>query len=344
MTHAEQELEKRFHAALKRDAAHAPDWMTRWDYQRIVKKRKRKAEADVIEDFTQFGGAADLPRWMDWFRTDYPDYIADERIGPRTEESRKNDAHILKALGQPFKEDHYDKRVGLNNAHDHLIPQLLPVPERNRLKTVLDFGAGYGRQANLWTTQDPALCYVGMDAIVNSYCLQHLYYEALAAGRIHDYIDDPANFRFTPGTAGIHHIPTWRSDLIPDNSVELVLCVQVLPELNAKLVKHMLAEFHRILKPGGALYIRDHAYTWKPTGSFDVEQHLAGHGFELAFKAHVINDTDIHGIPRIWRKTDPRVLAARTRTLKHKIEQTVVDIDTLTGGGFKRAVRKFKGK
>jgi hypothetical protein len=122
------------------------------------------------------------------------------------------------------------------------------------------------------------------------------------------------------------------------------MCVQVLPELNSRLVRHLIGEFHRMLKPGGAFYIRDHAYTWKPTGSFDVEKHLAANGFDLEYRAHVINDVEIHGIPRIWRKAQPEVMASRTRTWKHKLDQAVVDIDKLTGGGFKRVARKLKGQ
>lgn len=338
----EQALEARFHEALKKDRARAPEWMTRWDYQMILKKRKRTYEDGVVSDFFQFGGAGDLLKWMSWFRTDYPDYINDERISGLVQKSRANDQRVMDALGLTLDTSVYDRRVGLNNAHDHLLPRSYPVPERARIRTLLDFGAGYGRQANLWTTQDADLCYIGMDAIVNSYCLQHLYYKGLGVP-FTDYIDSPSTFSFQQ-KAGVQHIPTWRSDLVPDGSVDLVMCVQVLPELNSRLVRFMLGEFKRMLKPGGALYLRDHAYTWKPTGAFDVEQYLGSNGFDLEFRAHIINDVDIHGIPRIWRKALPEVIASRTRTWKHKLDQAVVDVDALTGGGFKRTLRKLKGK
>ncbi|MBL7951215.1 MAG: class I SAM-dependent methyltransferase [Flavobacteriales bacterium] len=338
----EQALEARFHEALKKDRSHAPEWMTRWDYQVGLKKRKRTYEDGVVSDFFKFGGAEDLLKWMSWFRTDYPDYINDVRVEALVKASRANDERITGSLGLDLDGSIYDRRVGLNNAHDHLLPQSYPVPERARIRTVLDFGAGYGRQANLWATQDADLCYIGMDAIVNSYCLQHLYYKGLGVPFV-DYIDAPDTYRFER-RGGIQHIPTWRSDLIPDGSVDLVMCVQVLPELNSRLVRHMVDEFKRVLKPGGALYIRDHAYTWKPTDNFDVEAHLGANDFDLEFRAHIINDVEIHGIPRIWRKALPEVIASRTRTWKQKLEQAVVDVDTLTGGGFKRTLKKLKGK
>lgn len=335
-------LEARFNEALIKDRARAPEWMTRWDYQAGLRKRKRTYEDGMVGDFFTFGGAGDLVKWMSWFRSDYPDYINDERMARLVNASRANDERITKALGLNLQGSIYDKRVGLNNAHDHLLPQSYPVPERARIRTLLDFGAGYGRQANLWTTQDADLCYIGMDAIVNSYCLQHLYYRALGVP-FTDYIDAPDTYHFER-KAGIHHIPTWRSDLIPDGSVDLVMCVQVLPELNSRLVRHMLDEFKRMLKPGGALYIRDHAYTWKPTDNFDVEGHLVATGFDLEFRAHVINDVEIHGIPRIWRKALPDVIASRTRTWKQRLDQALVDVDTMTGGGFKRTLKKLKGR
>lgn len=335
-------LQQRFNDALSRDRGRAPEWMTRWDYQEGLKKRKRMYEDGVVSDFFTFGGAPDLLKWMSWFRTDYPDYINDDRITKLVDASRANDERITRSLGLELDTSVYDKRVGLNNAHDHLLPQSYPVPERARIRTVLDFGAGYGRQANLWTTQDPDICYIGMDAIVNSYCLQHLYYNGLGVP-FADYIDAPSTFTFQP-KPGIQHVPTWRSDLVPDGSVDLVMCVQVLPELNSRLVRHMLGEFHRVLKPGGALYIRDHAYTWKPTDTFNVEQHLGSNGFDLEFRAHIINDVELHGIPRIWRKALPEVIASRTRTWKQKLDQAVVDVDTITGGGFKRTLKKLKGK
>ncbi len=342
MRSEELALQQRFNDALARDRERAPEWMTRWDYQEGLKKRKRTYEDGVVNDFFTFGGAPDLLKWMSWFRADYPDYIKDQRITELVNASRANDERITRALSLELDKSFYDKRVGLNNAHDHLLPQSYPVPERARIRAVLDFGAGYGRQANLWATQDPDLCYIGMDAIVNSYCLQHLYYNGLGVP-VSDYIDAPSTFSFQH-KPGIQHIPTWRSDLVPDGSVDLVMCVQVLPELNSRLVRHMLGEFHRMLKPGGALYIRDHAYTWKPTDTFDVEQHLGTNGFDLEFRAHIINDVELHGIPRIWRKALPEVIASRTRTWKQKLDQAVVDVDTITGGGFKRTLKKLKGK
>jgi SAM-dependent methyltransferase len=335
-------LQQRFNDALARDRQRAPEWMARWDHREGLKKRKRTYEDGVVSDFFTFGGAPDLWKWMSWFLTDYPDYIKDQRMMKLVSASRANDERITRSLGLELDKAVYDKRVGLNNAHDHLLPQSYPMPERVRIRTVLDLGAGYGRQAHLWTTQDADLCYNGMDAIVNSYCLQHLYCKALGVP-FTDYIDPPSTFSIQQ-KAGVQQIPSWRSDLVPDGSVDLVMCVQVLPELNSRLVRFMLGEFKCMLRPGGSHYLRDHACTWKPKGNFDVEQYLGSNGFNLEFRANIMNDVDIHGIPRIWRKALPEVIASRTRTWKHKLDQAVVDVDALTGNGIKRTLRKLKRK
>ncbi len=114
---------------------------------------------------------------MNWFEKDYPNYVPDHIIDPLVEQSRKNDQQILSSLGLQYDWENYDKRIGYNNAHDYLMPTLYPMPARNKINRVLDFGAGYGRQANLWAGNCET--YVSIDAIECSYCLQSLYYSAM---------------------------------------------------------------------------------------------------------------------------------------------------------------------
>jgi hypothetical protein len=115
-----------------------------------------------------------------------------------------------------------------------------------------------------------------------------------------------------------------------------------LPELNSKVISTMMKEFHRALKPGGLIYIRDHASIWKPAGKMNVGEFLADNGFVLEFQPHLVLDGDIHGIPRLWRKIDPQVKKSQEQTLDQKKKQLVEDIDTLTGGRVKSVFRKLK--
>ncbi|MBL7891061.1 MAG: methyltransferase domain-containing protein [Bacteroidia bacterium] len=334
-------FDKQFFEIFEKDKAFIKSWLVAWDYQLKRKKRNVKYAEGQLSDFFSYNGPEDLTKWMRWFSPVYPSYFSKTLTQPLSEESLENDRRILSGLNLNYDFSSYHNNVGLNNAHDLLIPQLYPVPERNQIKTILDFGAGYGRQANLWTSKTKDATYIGMDAIPNSYTLQNLYYNQLTSN-VYDYIDSPGSFKFSSGKKGIYHVPTWRSDLIPADSVDMVMCVQVLPELNTRLVKHMLVEFERMLKPGGMLYIRDHYEAWKPAGNFSINSFLNNNGFVLEFKPHIILDKDLHGIPKIWRKADPEVMKSLTRPLKAKIKQLAEDADALSGGLLAKLKRSIK--
>lgn len=329
-----------FTERLSNDSQYIKKWLVSWDYQIKRNKRNRKYDNELPDDFYKFGGPQDLIKWMKWFLPEYPDYIKTEQLHNLIDESRKNDQRILKEIGLDHDFSDYHLNVGLNNAHDFFIPQMYPVQERYKIKNVLDFGAGYGRQANLWSSVNDGI-YLAMDAVPNSYCLQNLYLRNIGKP-LYDYIENPSDFKFDKNKKGLYHLPTWRYDLIPDNSFDLVLCVQVLPELNSKLVKEMILQFNRILKPGGMLYIRDNAYSWKPAGKVNVDRFLRNNNFALEFKAHVIDKGDILGVPRIWRKIDPEVLNSQKYSFNNKVAQFISDADTFTGGRMSRIKKTVK--
>lgn len=335
-------LEQKFLSVLEKDRSQfISKWMIAWDYQQIRKKRGLKYDENLPEDFFSFNGPQDMTKWMNWFANDYPDYFSESLTAELVKLSLENDKKILSRLNLPYDFQNYDKRVGINNAHDFLFSNFYPVPERNKIKNVIDFGAGYGRQANLFTSKIPDAIYTAIDAIPNSYCLQNLYFSNFDKP-FYEYIDNPEKFKIENSKKGIYHLPTWRKDLLPDNFYDLAMCVQVLPELNSTLVSTMLKEFQRTLKPGGMLYIRDHSSTWKPAGKINVDEFLSDNGFVLEFKPHIVNDKDLHGIPRIWRKIDPDVVKSQTMTFDKKLKQTIEDIDTLSGGLLRKVVKKVK--
>lgn len=336
-------FDKQFLEVFKNDSSYIKSWLVAWDYQVKRKKRKASYNGEQPSDFFSYAGPQDLVKWMKWFNPVYPNCYDTAITQPLIDESLVNDKKIISSLGLDYDFSNYHQNVGINNAHDFMLPQCYPVPERYKIKTVLDFGAGYGRQANLWSTKIKDVTYIGMDAIPNSYTLQNLYYKQLGPN-VYDYVEDPKSFKFEASKKGIYHLPTWRSDLIPDNSLDMVMCVQVLPELNSTLVKHMFLEFKRMLKPGGMLYIRDHYEIWKPAGKMDIDAFLIRNGYQLEFKAHIILEKDLHGIPKIWRKADPAVVASQTMTLNSKIKQAIEDVDTLSGGLVRKVAKKIKNR
>jgi SAM-dependent methyltransferase len=214
--------------------------------------------------------------------------------------SRQLHSHIFPSIqGRPY--DAESGRVAdVYNASDYFYQNLL-----GPSKKVLDFGAGYGRQSFLWTHLQRDVTYYAIDAVEGSYILQRKVFESLPEIVLHDYIDSPKNFKILNETfsdqSRIYHLPSWRLDLIPDQSLDLIMAVQVLQEIPGDFVGPVLREFSRMIKPGGKLYIRDHE-NWEPSHSIKIRDVLETQGWWLSFVHPGLDEKDIHGIPRIWFK------------------------------------------
>ena len=266
------------------------EWMVRWEW---------------AQQYHKYNGPSDLIRWFEW-GSKRPHYFSDEQIRLFANLSEVKNRKILREVsgGRSYSFQNVDEY----NATDYLFQNLYPVPSRMRVQRILDFGAGYGRQVNLWSQLQKELVYVGVDGIELPYCLQNFNYQQFDLA-LRDYVDDPETFRIEE-SPGIYHLPTWRCDLLPSGFFDMVVCVQVLQEINEELVRYMIGVFERCLKPGGALYIRDHDLAWQPAHLLDLNQYLSERGFVLEFRPLAIDNhpsiqrgkPDVHGIPRIWRK------------------------------------------
>ncbi len=340
-----QEIFQVFKRRFERDkSGFIKDWLVRWDYQVKRKKRKLVAEEGEPADFFNYHGVQDFAEWINWLKEPSPNYLG-EAISDLCELSTENDKRIFKNLGIEVNWERYKNNIDYMNAHDFIFPNFYPHPERFKIKNVLDFGAGYGRQANLWTDKLKEYTFIGMDAVPKPYCMQNEYYKATGK-EFFDYIEQE-NFNLDFNKNCIYHIPTWRYDLIPDNSLDLILCVQVLPELNSKLVKKMIEEFNRMLKPGAMLYIRDHGMFWRPAGGINADEFAQQNGFILEFHPHLISEVEIHGVPRIYRKIHPDVIKSHAPDFKRKVRQQLENIDAVMGGRLNKLskkIRKLRGK
>jgi len=290
---------KRFNSQVEKDRKYIEDWMISWDYQE-ERKQHVKYPNEHPQSFDTYNGMADLIRWMNWIgKYTYPHQFPKSIIYPLIVDSIDYDTSIL--------EEHVNVSgiepppvftMGKYNAQDYLFQTMYPKPFK--IERMLDFGAGYGRQINLWSQHHrDDLTYVGMDSVPQSYCLQNLYYR-YADMPMYEYMEKK---RLKIKKKGIYHIPTWRTDLLPSKYFDMVSAVQVMQEINEELVKHMLDEFKRVLKVGGELYIRDHGMAFKYSAhKLDIEEMLWDMDFTLEYEPDYVDYEEIHGIPRIWRK------------------------------------------
>lgn len=298
-----------FKETQERDLARSgKEWLSRWMYQ----DNAPGGSHPLPTNFYSYVGPHELADWMLWFLAPKPDYFTDQVVRPLIERSIQFDQRIGREHNLSLPLDAHGEVLGRNNAQDYIMANAYPMPGPTRARRVLDFGAGYGRQANLWSQQeDDGLVFIGVDGIPQPYCMQHFYYSNIDRPW-HEYLVEQSEFRLDDRSRGIYHLPTWRLDLIPDNYLDRILAVQVLYELSSELAKYICAEFRRILKPTGALYIRDHTSAWMPVQNMDVDQHLAQSGFTKEFEAHVEDTVEFFGVPRIYRKTNPKAVKAIT--------------------------------
>src|SRR5262249_30998042 len=137
-----------FRAIRSTDMEKRRAWMEKWLHNK---------------EYQVYQSPRDLIRWLEWARLDdcVAHYLPEDRVTALTDASERESRRILAPL---LKGDYKFRHVDEYNAVDFLLQNLYPVPERMRAKRVLDFGAGYGRQMNLWSRVHN-LTYVAVDAI-----------------------------------------------------------------------------------------------------------------------------------------------------------------------------------
>tara|TARA_B100000315_G_C14464017_1_gene535083 strand:- start:1 stop:1056 length:1056 start_codon:yes stop_codon:yes gene_type:complete len=169
------------------------------------------------------------------------------------------------------------------------------------INNVLDFGSGIGRQAFQWCSR-PNVNFFSIDVTESLYLLQNEVYNLLFPEKLREYFYDPQRFQkadFYSGKGKLYHMPTWKMDLLPDNYFDLIVCVQVLQEINETTLSYALQQFRRIIKKNGLLFIRDKEF-WTPAHKVRVGRELLKQGWELSFKYAGDEGIDIEGVPRLW--------------------------------------------
>lgn len=296
-----------FDAALDAGALGDRDHLGRWLFADLLAARNTRAEMN----FYGFDGVDHVWKFFCWIvNTRFKDFLNSDAVEVLARLSAERDRSAFSRLGEDRPFDRL-LNVGRYNAQDFLFQRAYAVPERYRVKRHLEFGGGHGRAANLaFGAADSDVEFLTMvDAIPGPYLTQRTYIKALGLTMM-DAIEAPnadLDVEDIAGSYDVLHLPTWRMNELPDGFYDMVSVVQVLKELPRKVCLEVIPEFARVLKPGGALYVRDHPQFHNPN-HLPIDQLLSTAGFVLEYAPHVQDRVEVHGLPRIWRKADQRLL------------------------------------
>lgn len=297
-----QSEQEAFAAMLLDDAPWIQASGLNWDrsWQHLEKRLAEGALSDKV--FHGFLGPEHLTRLYNWIdQIPYPNFLSGPAFERLVAQAKQADLTVLERLGLNPNAHGVDA-VSLYNAQDFWFQTPFQVPWRQRVRRFLDFGAGHGRQANLWFQAAPQLTtFISVDAFPATYLTQRLYYHALGL-TVNDHMDqEQQSFSIQDEPNLVNHLPSWRLDVVPDGSVDMICAVQVLRELSRPMLQFALRHFHRILHDDGALYIRDHI-GFHNVNMVDLDRVLAASGFVAEWQPMLIDGKDVHGVPRIWRK------------------------------------------
>lgn len=296
---------EQFNAVSTRDrkAEYLPDWFFKWSFHHDTTK-------EPFFNLDRSGTPTDLQRFMSWIDVlENFDYLTG--IEDIVERCIAFERSVVERLGFPMSEEQLQTNAR-RSASDYVFQNLYPVPEHQQVKRFLDFGAGYGRMLAPWSAHPGIESIFLVDGIYTSYFCQNLYASATSLP-FQDYVASPAPIDVTANAANgpmVTHLTSWKLNLIPNDYIDMISCSQVLPEIDPNMVVNALTHFKRILKPGGALYIRDHGLGFTPAHNLPMTQILENFGFVLEYKPHVRDRQDVLGIPRIWRKMDLDALSS----------------------------------
>ena len=177
----------------------------------------------------------------------------------------------------------------------------------------VDIGPGLGANA-IYSLHGLGASYGSFEAHPVSYEVQRRFFRVIAGSELH-YLDpiDCENFGLSgEGVAReiaavdryrIRHLPSWHAPLIPPASVDLVTATWVLNEVTPAGIIWLLHHVRRMLRIGGYFYVRDSGLRKPLRHDLDYDRQVLAMGFESAGHLNIRNRIDMHGIPRIFRKT-----------------------------------------
>ena len=273
-----------FVEAFRRERQNAFPALVDWQYVRHA------ASVEDQKQLARWEGKQSLLEWIRVMGANRPV----ESGGLKLQQSLIDESHacykrLFESLGCQFDVASLDR----TNALDFSICNLVP-----NVRSVLDYGAGYGRQAFLFSRLPDARVFAN-DAVETSYFSQYWVFRTLGYSLWEYFGHESSLQEFLAGEGSkVIHLPTWRNDLIPDRSLDLVLFVWCLSEMSRHAPLHAIETCMRTLRPGGYIYLRDdpHSHGW------EMEKQIIRRGFLPVFQPWVLaGDEKMNGVPRLYR-------------------------------------------
>lgn len=174
----------------------------------------------------------------------------------------------------------------------------------------LDIGPGLGANA-LYSCHHLGASYIGTDAYPTSLAVQRAFFRQAFGNGYLDVVD-AENFglsepdiaaRLLESHWSVTLLPSWHLELSPDESVDLISATWVLNEVTPAGICWLLHHIARLVRQGGYVYLRDSERRKPLRHDLDYDKALRDLGFEQAGRLDIRNRIDMHGIPRVYRRT-----------------------------------------
>lgn len=178
----------------------------------------------------------------------------------------------------------------------------------------VDMGPGLGSHA-IYSLRFFDSHYHGVEAIPYSYAAQRHFFRFLSPepGAYFDLVegenfgimsDGEQKAQITRQEYRIRHVPSWKYQLLPDKSMDLVTGTWMLNEVSTSGIIWLLSNAMRVLKEGGYFYIRDSRLLKPKRHQLSYDDILEVLGFEKVIELDVTNRVNYFGVPRVYQKTE----------------------------------------
>lgn len=286
-------------------------------YRKVVKKlsqdKKEKlgwSVSMIYDGLTkEYDGLQTVKRYMDtWQHSNDINKSFFEVDKVLIDKSHKFQKAVLDSICEGNEVLDYDENGAGDfvNALDYqLITEITKDTRKEKIENIMDFGAGYGRETNLFTQHPDFKEYTIVEAIEDSYVVQSVYMKVASDKILENCVLNESllgDLDFVSDGRKLNHLLTFDMDLIPDEHFDLIICSNVLNEITPEVFTYAIKQISRVLKKGGILYVKDHGLGDQCGHQYYDNDVLESLNFTLEYRPFVEDMKDIWTVPRIYRK------------------------------------------